>query len=173
MGATMRRSGPVFEAVSGAHARWPHPGVASRLTAAVVAALVTTVALANPAWAVPLPWKNCGQPTDHVRFTRVDVSVWPPQRGHAFVLSVSGTLDETVTELGASVNTSVDGTSLPGLNLPVSPVSPGLSEGPFTKTISFTVPSWLPSGLVVEARVAARDQSDQELACVDLTVPIK
>ena len=36
------------------------------------------VLLSTHAAAVPIPWKNCGKPTDLLSISKSDVSVWPP-----------------------------------------------------------------------------------------------
>lgn len=173
MGATMSGHGRPFEAGSGASGLRPHPGALSRLTVALTIALATTLLVPSSAWAVPVPWKNCGRPTDHLRVSKVDASVWPPQRGQPITVSTSGTLDETVTALRTSLAVSVDGMPVVAVDTPALPVRPAIGAGPFTRTVTFTVPRWIPSGLVVGVRVAARDQNDQGILCVDLTVSIK
>ena len=34
--------------------------------------------IATPSFAVPIPWKNCGQASDHVQVTQMDATFWPP-----------------------------------------------------------------------------------------------
>jgi hypothetical protein len=49
-----------------------------RRRALSAALLFLSVALSAPATAVPIPWLNCGQPSDRLVITQSDASVWPP-----------------------------------------------------------------------------------------------
>ena len=40
--------------------------------------LLAAASLPAPAGAVPIPWKNCGKPTDLLSIQQYDASVWPP-----------------------------------------------------------------------------------------------
>lgn len=40
--------------------------------------LLATASLTVPAAAVPIPWRNCGTPTDLLSIQKWDASVWPP-----------------------------------------------------------------------------------------------
>ncbi len=45
----------------------------------IVAATIGWFALAVPAFAVPIPWKNCGSATDLVLIQQINASIWPPR----------------------------------------------------------------------------------------------
>jgi len=57
----------------------------------VFAGFALAAALSVPAAAVPIPWKNCGKPTDLLSISKSDASVWPPQA--AAPASAQATLD--------------------------------------------------------------------------------
>ena len=53
--------------------------------------LLAIASLSAPAAAVPIPWKNCGKPTDLLSIQQDDASVWPPQTAAPF--KATATLD--------------------------------------------------------------------------------
>jgi hypothetical protein len=143
------------------------------VTVALTFALAATIVLPSVVAAVPLPWRNCGSPTDDLQLTRVDASVWPPQHGAPITLVVGGLLGETITGLGGSVAVSVDGIPVIHMTRPVATLRQPIAAGPFTKTTSFTVPRWIPSGTILVVHATATDQNGHEVTCIDATVPIK
>jgi len=50
----------------------------SRLSIPRLLCLFLPVLLSTHAAAVPIPWKNCGKPTDLLTISKSDASVWPP-----------------------------------------------------------------------------------------------
>src|SRR5579872_735770 len=45
---------------------------------AVLAGMIELVGFAGHAFAVPIPFKNCGSPTDIISIQRMNASIWPP-----------------------------------------------------------------------------------------------
>ena len=126
-----------------------------------------------PAFAVPIPWRNCGKPTDVVMVTRANASVWPPQSGKDITLSFQATLASDITEITGTLTVTY---TLPNgdthqqvhtwNNAPV-----GQTAGPFNYPYTQVVDA--PSGTIYTLHLFLQDQNGNEGICADVTVPIK
>jgi hypothetical protein len=135
--------------------------------------VLAVVARAPRARAVPIPWKNCGKPTDILQVQQLTASVWPPA-GASAPLAGAATLDattgaaislnvvlalgtewtfESVGNLGAS-NTS-GFVALPS-SVPMTLLSPSLplSAGPLSIMRTFTVAGKQPITVVSKGVLA-------------------
>jgi hypothetical protein len=126
-----------------------------------------------PAFAVPVPFKNCGKPTDVVTVQVLDASVWPPQSGHPITLNLRASIKSDITTITGSLTvtyTSPSGNTHQQVhtwnNAPV-----GQKTGPFNYPFTQVVDA--PTGSVYALHLSLQDQSGNEDVCVDLTVPIK
>jgi hypothetical protein len=68
------------------------------LAATCLAVVGSIIAVPTAAWAVPVPWKNCGTAGDAISIQRFDASVWPPHSGQPLTLNYTWVLTETLTE---------------------------------------------------------------------------
>jgi len=125
---------------------------------------------ATPACAVPIPWKNCGKPTDLLSITQANASVWPP------TVAAPANATATFDAAGNLVNlrlfllngiawwfdsgplpatTSAGFVSLPA-SFPMTVTSPALplGAGPYVTTHTFGGRTALPVTIVERANVA-------------------
>ncbi|HLX27178.1 MAG TPA: hypothetical protein VKV24_01670 [Casimicrobiaceae bacterium] len=133
--------------------------------------LVLAAALSAPALAVPIPWKNCGKPTDVLSITQAIASVWPPRvaapaRATA-TFDRAGNLIDLRLFLVHGIAWTFDSGPLPAttssgfVSLPASfPMfltSPALpiAAGPYVTTRTFDVGSPTPVTIVDHANLAA------------------
>jgi hypothetical protein len=128
--------------------------------------------LPSRAEAVPTPWINCGTPSDELQITKSDASVWPPQRGQSETLVIAGLLATPLSNIHQDLLLNLNGTQL----FPISgnEIIPTISAGPFTETITFTVPTWIPAGTVVRIQYEVGDRvTHKAVLCVKATIPFK
>ncbi|MGH9919405.1 MAG: ML domain-containing protein [Nitrososphaerales archaeon] len=152
-----------------------------RATSAAVALLLgvtgfSVVGLQTAAWAVPLPYKNCGTATDPIQIQSFDASVWPPQAGKPLTLSYRWLTTVEINK-GAYVwdTTTVSGVQRifrrpfhplpPTTELPVPP-------GPYTGETTITIPDQV-EGLTFHIHVVLHNRDGSTLACLGFVVPIK
>ena len=128
-------------------------------------------ALSAPALAVPIPWKNCGQPTDILSISLSVASVWPPSV--AAPASATATFDTAgnlanlrisllhgvawTFDTGPLPSTTSGGfVSLPA-SFPVNVTSPPLplAAGPYSTTRTFGSHGTPPTTIVSHANVAS------------------
>ena len=158
----------------------------SRFVRLIVVSIVATsglIALASPAGAVPVPWKNCGTSSDPIVITKFDASVWPPSGGKSMTIAANWQVSRDIH--GASDSVTITQASGPHLltgtllarvlltNLLVPPLLRGfVAAGPYQQTVTFIVP-WLPAGSAYVLHREAYDENGTRLLCMDMTVPIK
>ncbi|HJU22770.1 MAG TPA: hypothetical protein VJ891_09690 [Casimicrobiaceae bacterium] len=136
-----------------------------------VCCLLLTAALSASAAAVPIPWKNCGKPTDLLSITQAVASVWPPSvaapaRATATFDSAGNLVDLRLFlvhgiawtfDSGPLPTTTSSGfVSLPA-SFPVALTSPTLpiAAGPYVTTRTFAGASPTPVTIVDHANLAA------------------
>ena len=126
-----------------------------------------------PAFAVPIPWKNCGNPSDVVAVSSANASVWPPQSGQPITLSFRGNLKSDVTTVTGTLTvtyTSPSGDTHQQVHTwndaPVNQTAGPLNY-PFTQVVD------APSGTIYTLHLLLQDQNGNEGICADVTVPIK
>ncbi len=146
--------------------------VALLFAVSIVVASSMLFGLPSRAEAVPTPWINCGSPGDELQITKSDASVWPPQRGQSETLVIAGLLANPLSNIHQDLWISFNGTQL----FPISwsgPI-PAISAGPFTNTITFTVPTWIPAGTVIGVQYEVGDRvTHKAVLCVKATIPFK
>jgi len=128
------------------------------------------------AYAVPVPWSDCGSSSDILQVQQADASIWPPVRGQQITLTTKGTVSQTIAAMSGSFTLSYIRQSAPPLHLfstswnaiPVGPIP----AGPFTLTKTFWVPPFLPAGPYT-AQLEEYTPSQQRIFCIDVTVPFK
>ena len=163
------------------HARWgihkemqTRPLVRMGATALLAMSLASlaSITLSARADAVPVPWKNCGTPTDPIELTKFDASVWPPQRGHSDVLTYTFQVGQAVDIRKEELTTSPKTELLDkAFSLPKD-LSAGLYTNP-PGGLVITVPTNIPPGTVYTVNVSFLDQSRTQVFCLDLTMPVK
>lgn len=139
---------------------------------ALVAAPIGSIVVATRADAVPVPWKNCGSPSDPIAVQQFDSSVWPPQRGKSDVVNLK-------FNVARDIDVDHD-------DLTMSPPNPQrllrllsplrarhFAAGPHSTTTSFRVPLKTPAGSVFSVHFAIFDRAGARDFCLDMTVPIK
>jgi len=131
--------------------------------------LFVAAALSAPAAAVPIPWKNCGKPSDLLLITQADASAWPPPV--AAPASATAMFDTTGNLVNLRLflihgiswtfdsgplptTTSAGFVSLPA-SFPVSVTSPTLplTAGPYSTTRAFTRQGTLPVTMLYHANL--------------------
>jgi hypothetical protein len=154
----------------------------------------------SAAWAVPVPWRNCGTPGDAISIQQINASVWPPQAGKSLTVSYRLNLAEPLLR-GAfeHVTTTWPSGQTPEFTLPFQlpveelfrsallphlAVKPGtllpFLAGPYSETFTLTVPRTKPSTFVthvltqpVGVHLTGYDSAGHEVVCMQLVVPIK
>jgi len=124
---------------------------------------------------VPIPYDNCGAPTDHIKVTSATASQWPPVPGTPVTIDISGSLDETLQGGSYILQVSFDG--FPIVNQQGSlkdfpNVTWPIPEGPVDIHQTITVPSIAPAGSTVVVNASALDTNGQELICIGLTIVV-
>lgn len=133
--------------------------------------VVLAAVLCAPALAVPIPWKNCGKPTDVLSITQSNASVWPPPV--AAPARATATFDRagnlvdlrlflvhgiawTFDSGPLATTTSAGFVSLPA-SFPMYLTSPALpiAAGPYVTTHTFDVGGPTPVTIVDHANLAA------------------
>lgn len=168
---------------------------ASRLVLATTALLVfgSVIAVPTTAWAVPVPWRNCGSPTDAISIQRLDASAWPPQGGKEITLRLSWNLAEPLTK-GSFAQITAQWSSgqtfkrtFPFDESPVAalfsfaPFGPGISQqqmplpipaGPYTQTLTLYVSKYM-SMHTIDVDMAGFDGTGRQVVCMQLILPVK
>jgi hypothetical protein len=146
----------------------------SRLVVVSVIAASTLIGFADAAGAVPVPFKNCGQPGDAISIQSFNASVWPPQRGKPLTLTYRWNLGRDVAPGGTdSISmTPASGHKLKDMLMPRR-LKGHLPAGPRDESLTFIVPRGLRPGSVYVMHRVAFNADGTRLLCMDLTVPIK
>jgi hypothetical protein len=139
---------------------------------ALVAASVGSVVLSTRADAVPVPWKNCGAPTDPIIVQQFDSSVWPPQRGEPITLNVRFTVAHDIA-VGHDELTQSPATPRRLLRLLTPLRQRQFTAGPYSASESMRVPLKYQSGSVFSIHFGIFDTAGTRDFCLDLTLPIK
>jgi hypothetical protein len=141
------------------------------LRAAVLLALVGLGVLSIPsaAGAVPVPFKNCGAPSDLISVSKLDASIWPPVAGQPITLSLVENVGQVVS--GGSQRAELSLLQF-GFQLPLQFSQPALSAGPLDRLVTFDVPPGV-GGQVLGLHFSATSSTGAEIVCIDVTVPFK
>jgi hypothetical protein len=143
---------------------------------AVACVLVILALSPARAYAVPIPWKNCGTAADLVHVSLTDASVWPPQRGQPLTLKIMGTLGQDVHFVSGSLNLTYTPPNGPSHHVGFSwhSVQMNLRAGPINVGRTFRVPAFIASGTILAIHFdESVPTTGKGILCVDLTVPIK
>jgi len=122
-------------------------------------------------------WKNCGSSTDHFSISNVTITPDPPVIGENLTISISGTLDETITGGNAYVwakwknilvyNHTYDLCSTVskwGINCPIQ-------KGPLVAGVSETIPNVVPHGAYT-CQLSVNDMNDERVLCIALNLKL-
>jgi hypothetical protein len=164
------------------------------LAATCLVVLGSIIAVPSAAWAVPVPWKNCGTPGDAISIQQFDASVWPPQAGDLLTLNYRSVLSETLTQ-GSFEQLTVTWASgrvadrwLPfqppvavlfnyamlGHYPPQQRTPLPIAAGPYSQSLTLRVPRRghaTPQQLGVE--LTGFDAQGRQVVCMQLIIPIK
>jgi hypothetical protein len=138
-----------------------------------ILALVCFVAVAT---AVPIPWKNCGKAGDVIAVSQADASVWPPQRGKPITLTIAANVQSAIPD--ANYEAKITFSGIPIINKKgklsdFKEVKLPIPAGPVSINQTINVPTIIPAGSTVGARVALTLASGAGVICVDVTIPFK
>lgn len=162
----------------------------ARRTASVGACMFSTAAClcvyGLPASAVPIPYQNCGKPTDILSVVTLDASVWPPPTaaplaGTATIDPITGQLTNLRVFLLLGVNWIFDSGSLPTsvssgfvtlpASVPMSVTSPPLpvAAGPYNVTQTFTANDGGGASVTVNSKANVGQSIDTPVTSLGLT----
>jgi hypothetical protein len=179
-----------------------HPTRTSRLTRVAELVLAATslalfgyiVAVPTAAWAVPVPWKNCGSAGDPITIQRLDASVWPPQAGKPLTLSDAWNLTEPLTkESREVVTTTLPSGHVSDVRLRFQPPVALLFDeallrrddlrqgrmplpipaGPYNQSFTMDVPSGAGARAPLAVGLTGFDATGRQIVCMQVIIPIK
>jgi len=139
----------------------------------VFSVLLVSLAIAA---AVPIPWKNCGKPTDVIKVDAADASIWPPVHGKPISLNFRGVIGVTVTEANYRAVIKLGPITILDHKGKLSDLDPDLlpfDQGAFNENVTIDVPKEIPAGLTIGARVELTTPAGASVLCVDVTIPFK
>jgi len=97
-----------------------------------------------------IPYKNCGNPNDHIKIKSLNVVPNPPLSGQNITILASGSTDETITEETVNIDLFFEQVNLLNQTFDLCVILSGLgvtcpiAEGP----LSFKISQNLPSGSI-------------------------
>jgi len=115
-------------------------------------------------------WEDCSSPNSHFKISTVSIKPDPPKIGQNVTVSVSGTLDKTVTagHVNFTVQYNMKGKwiSLPTFNFDICSIEKcPIQQGSTTIVGTVNVPNITPSG-EYRGKCFAIDQNSEEIGCV-------
>jgi len=124
--------------------------------------------------AVPVPYKNCGSPSDIIKIDKIDASVWPVTRGKAETISIRLIVGQIIRGGTYEFKLTFDGLPLIDKkgNLKELNITLPIPAGPFVKNVTITVPTFIPPG-TASAHMVLKDDSGKQAICVNVDVPFK
>ncbi len=163
------------------------------MAATFLAVLSSIIGVPTAAWAVPLPWRNCGTPGDAISIQRFDASVWPPQAGQPLTLSVTWNLSETLTKDASEQLTATWPSGrvvrrwqhfespaavlfdhvLSEPKAPFKAMSLPLPPGPYSQSLTLTVPKTASADQPIGVDLTGFDGSRRQVMCMQVVVPVK
>jgi len=122
---------------------------------------------------IPVPYTNCGQPTDIVVLESITSTVWPPAPGLTAALSINFNVTAEVQDGTYTAYVSVDGIVIIDKTGDISkyfkvPIQPG----PVTINKNITLPNPLPFSGTIGLQLSAVDTNQNELFCLQLTANV-
>jgi hypothetical protein len=163
------------------------------LAATCLAVSGAIIAVPTAAWAVPVPWKNCGSAGDAISIQRFDASVWPPQAGEPLTLNYSWVLGETLTKgsfehvlttwpsgrvsdtwvnFEAPVPVLFDDALFGHYASPKTTRVP-IAPGPYSQSLTLRVPPKGSATQPLAVDMTGFDASGRQVLCMQLIIPIK
>jgi hypothetical protein len=140
-------------------------------------ALILALASLWPAraYAVPIPWKNCGRPGDVVSVSKADASVWPPQSGKSITIVIQGTVAQAIHTVSGSFRVTYTPPGRPPLQFGFSwfNAPANIPAGPFSVNRTLMVPRFIAPGTTIGVHFQESLPTGQGVVCVDATVPFK
>lgn len=114
---------------------------------------------------------SCGSATDHFKNVVMSISPDPIQKGQAFTVTVSGDLDEAITDLKVAANLNIKALDIVSKTIDSSAevtLSPGFAAGKQSIIIGpFALPN-IAGDAIVSGQVHLTDAQGQGVACIDL-----
>ncbi|EFA83725.1 hypothetical protein PPL_02792 [Heterostelium album PN500] len=115
-------------------------------------------------------WTTCGTPADKVS-SRITPN--PPVKGQDLTISVVGNMTETVNGGNVHINVKYGFIVIINTDEPLCQVGPPIpcpiQAGPFSKSLTVSIPSNLPSG-EYKGNLVLTDPSKNEIACVNIDI---
>lgn len=163
------------------------------LGATCLAVFGSILAVPTAAWAVPIPWRNCGTAGQAISVQRFDASVWPPQSGQPLTLNFTWSLSETLTKdsreqltttwpsgrgavrwlhfqspLAVLFDDAVFGhkAAFPLIRLPIPP-------GPYSQSLTLIVPKDASARQPIGVDLTGFDGTGRQVVCMQMVVPVK
>jgi hypothetical protein len=126
---------------------------------------------------VPIPYKNCGKPTDKLQITKADASVWPPKVGQPITVNFNATLTQDV--LGGHYEARVKVLGLQILDekgkiedlAKKFNITLPIKAGPYGLSKTTTIPAWVPKG-DIDVFVQSFNQKGDEIECIEVTAKL-
>lgn len=163
------------------------------LAAASLALFGSIIAVPTAAWAVPVPWRNCGTAGEAISIQRFDASVWPPQSNEPLTLNFTWSLSETLNKDSREhvVTTWPSGRlsdrwlrfespvavlfddALFGHKAPFQNMRLPIPPGPYSQSLTLTVPKNGSASQPIGVDLTGFDGSGRQVVCMQLTVPVK
>jgi len=135
----------------------------------IIAAIVIVVS------AVPVPYKNCGKPSDIIQLTSVGADKWPPVRGQPMTVSVWANVARQINDGDYEAVIKFNGFQIldkKGKLSDIKSITLPIRTGTYSQNVTVTIPSWIPAGQV-DAHITMFDSTGAECVCLDLSIPLK
>jgi len=126
---------------------------------------------------VPIPYKNCGKPTDKLTITKADASVWPPKVGAPITVNANATLSQDITGGTYELKVKIlglqiiddkgkieDAAKKYNITLPIK-------AGPYGISKTTTVPAWVPKG-DIDVFVQTFNSRGDEIECIEVVAKL-
>ena len=163
------------------------------LGATCLAVFGSIIAVPTAAWAVPVPWKNCGTAGGAISIQQFDASVWPPQAGKPLTLNYRSVLTETLTNGSLEhLTTTWPSGRVSDVWLPFQPPAAVLFNyalfghyplqqtkplpipaGPYSQSLTLRVPEKGPATQPLGVDMTGYDATGRQVVCMQLLIPIK
>jgi hypothetical protein len=163
------------------------------LAATCLAVFGSVIAVPTTAWAVPVPWKNCGSAGEAITIQRFDASVWPPQAGEPLTLNYTWALGETLTKGSQEHLTTTWPTgrvsdtwlnfqppvpvlfddALFGHSSPPKTTRLPMAPGPYSQSLTLRVPTKGPATQPLGVDLTGFDATGRQVVCMQLIIPIR
>ena len=163
------------------------------LGATCLAVFGSIIAVPTAAWAVPVPWRNCGTAGEAISIQRFDASVWPPQAGEPLTLNFTWSLGETLNKDSREQLTTtwpsgraserwlhfqspvavLFSGALFAPRPPLRPMSFPILPGPYSQSLTFTVPKNASARQPLGVDLMGFDGTGRQVVCMQLVVPVK